>query len=314
MIRALAIIAVLVALAWEYQPVMSGAMVYEDARWQDACHTSSHWTALPRSLTRWTWCAQDGQSAFAFHAVNLILHLTVGVLLYGLLSALSSSFAAGLVTALWLVHPLNVESVGYLSGRAELIAAIGVLTALLTARANRWYLAGVCVAVGVLGKESAIVAFGLVPLVYGLPIAWRTVGVMALAMLAVTLGMGWIRELWALQSFSTIATWPVFQVAALVRLSALTVFPVGQTVDYDYAQWSTAWRVCCLGAAAGMLGLAWASRHVLPLVCLGIVWVAVASLPRLIIVTPGSVFNEHQFYLPMMGWAIVAAGLIEARS
>src|SRR5579862_9061405 len=62
---------------------------------------------------------------FAVHALNIALVYLLGLLL---LEEVPLAFA---VAALWALHPVLTESVTNIVGRADLLAAFGVLTGLL---------------------------------------------------------------------------------------------------------------------------------------------------------------------------------------
>jgi tetratricopeptide (TPR) repeat protein len=111
--------------------------------------------------------AAGGGSAWIFHATSLALF----ALLVRLLAALwrrVAGFPAAVAAAaalLFAVHPVTVESVAWASSQGDLLAAIGVVAALLLARRRPW----VCTAVvlmALLGKESAS------PLAGGLALLW----------------------------------------------------------------------------------------------------------------------------------------------
>ncbi len=54
---------------------------------------------------------------------------------------------------------------------------------------------------------------------------------------------------------------------------------------------------------------AWSMRHTDRLISGGMLWIILASIPRLLVLTPNSVMNEHQFFVPLMGFAFVVAGI-----
>src|SRR6202008_4012259 len=62
---------------------------------------------------------------FALHAINTTLVYSLGILIFE-----QSSLALALA-ALWGLHPVLTESVTNIVGRADLLAAFGVLTGLL---------------------------------------------------------------------------------------------------------------------------------------------------------------------------------------
>jgi hypothetical protein len=109
---------------------------------------------------------------FGYHAVNFLLHAVNIALVYALgfllFDALPPAF---FLAALWGVHPVLTESVTNLVGRADLLAAFGVLATLLachkavrtTGRARLLWIASVALAsaIGIFSKESAIVAIAV---------------------------------------------------------------------------------------------------------------------------------------------------------
>ncbi len=298
-------------IGWEYTPALRGGFVYEDARMTDACAMPGRWVLNTRPLTQGTWCAQLGQSPAAFHAVNLGLHLLVTALVGGLVWTLTTNPTAALFAAAFFgLNAVGVEAVAYLSGRSELIAAIGVLGACLAALRDWWIALSLCLLLGWWGKESAAVGLMLVPLCLWyqrwrlwawLPALGASVLVAGLLIWTAT----WRQDghLWA---------WAGLQTSALVRLIGLSVLPLGQTVDYDYARVPVALQLF----AAGMLmaGTIWAWRQRNRLLLCGVAWVLCAALPRLLVPTPRSVFPEHQFYLPLVGMALMLAGLLTQES
>ncbi len=117
---------------------------------------------------------------FGIHAVNIALVYALAVLL------LEETAPAILLAALWAVHPVLTESVTNLVGRADLLAAFGVLACLLAyVRAQRssgkaqaaWLAAAaVAAAVGVFSKENAVVAVAILVIYdfcFAASVPWR---------------------------------------------------------------------------------------------------------------------------------------------
>ena len=72
-----------------------------------------------------------GQGARGFHAVNIALHTANAVLLYALLKKATGDPLRSLIVALlFALHPLNVESVAWVSQRKSTLSALFCLTAL----------------------------------------------------------------------------------------------------------------------------------------------------------------------------------------
>lgn len=115
--------------------------------------------------------ALGGFSVWSYHAINLLVHAITGWVLFGVVRRTllqprlaprfgSQAFELALVTAaLWTVHPLQTESVTYISQRAEALLGLWFLLTLwcsIRAReqpAARWWI-GAAVAACVLGMTT----------------------------------------------------------------------------------------------------------------------------------------------------------------
>lgn len=64
----------------------------------------------------------NGLNPGAHHRTNVLLHLMAGLVLFGALRALlHSDISSGLIAALFLIHPLHVEPVAWLSARKDIL-------------------------------------------------------------------------------------------------------------------------------------------------------------------------------------------------
>ena len=110
----------------------------------------------------------NGDHSAAYHWINFSLHAFNIALVYLLAWLVMEKLAAAFeIAALWALHPLATESVTNLIGRADLLAAFGVLAGLLchvqAAAASGWrkfgWLGGLAAvtAIGVFSKESAAI-------------------------------------------------------------------------------------------------------------------------------------------------------------
>src|SRR5205823_6815130 len=89
------------------------------------------------ALDRRLW----GDRSFGYHLTNVVLHVVAVLLLYAFLrrtlddaGLARAELAAFTGAALFAVHPLQSEAVGYISGRSELLCAVWFLATLLIAR------------------------------------------------------------------------------------------------------------------------------------------------------------------------------------
>lgn len=262
--------------------------------------------------------ALGGVEPRGFHRTNLLLHLLVVLLVFALalerrLSAGGSALAAALVAA----HPLFLEGPAYVSARADLLAAIGVLVGLLAFR--RWAACGkrrfLALALGAwiagsLAKEIA----ALLPLLWLLEDLWvqRSEGLRARlrsfhAPLAGLLVLGGLARVWIYfgqergANLGDPALSVLTQVGATWRYLRLLVFPEGQTILHIYPQ-ATSWgdpglwvRVLAVGVlAAG----AWRLRKRAPSLAWGIAAYLLLLAPTTLIPLDEKL-AERRAYLPL---------------
>jgi len=108
-----------------------------------------------------------------YHWINVLLHLFNVLLVYALaLRLLQKFWPAIFIAALWAVHPILTESVSNIIGRADLLAAMAVLSGLLmylkSTASTGWrrgaWLFGLlaATAIGAYSKESAVAILGVV--------------------------------------------------------------------------------------------------------------------------------------------------------
>ncbi len=270
-----------------------------------------------------------------YHAVNFTLHALNASLLYLLaLAIFGRRVATALIVALlWAVHPVLTESVTNVVGRADLLAAFGMLAALLCYRRGWYAAAAAACAVGMFSKESAVV-IPLVALVYDLCFPGARSGrkrIAGYAALATPCLLYFVVRppLYPLRiAFTDNPLVGAGFVTA--RLTALKVmgkyiwllfFPARLSSDYSYnaiplATWSD-WRlIASLGAIAAIGALAvygWRrDRRWLFFIALAAIGLApVANIAKLI----GTIMAERFLYIPAMGFAgcVVLAGLALGR-
>ncbi len=320
---------------WAYWPIHYAGFVYEDLAWW---RSSAPVLALrPRMLMSWSWWLQGihTQAPIWFHLVNLGLHLVNGVLLWWLLRRLgASAMAAWLATGLFLLHRSIVEPAMYLSARPELIAGGGVLIACMLMAGRWWCWSAVLGVIGALvyglgGKETALVGFGLLPLVTvasgswrQAPRAWRWAVGVAWAIACSSVAVWTVQHrIWTIGLDGDIRSvnlnlwsWWMRQSAAIQRAVSLAIWPFSnqQTIDFDYDRLSHAecyWAAGLL-VAFGLMILMLGWRHRLAL-C-GLAWFVLTLIPRLLIPTPRGYLNDHQMYLPLVGLAMIAASCWDA--
>jgi hypothetical protein len=105
---------------------------------------------------------EAGQQPAGYHALNFLLHLANVCLVFALARRLlDRAWPAFFAAALWAVHPVGTDSVANIAGRADLLAAGGLLAGLLVydewIRRPRWPLCAALAALAawaVFAKET----------------------------------------------------------------------------------------------------------------------------------------------------------------
>jgi hypothetical protein len=275
---------------------------------------------------------------FGYHALNWLIH-TINVWLVFTLSVRIGrrTWPAVFVAALWAVHPLDTEAVTNIVGRADLLAAFGVLAALNfhveagDAPDRRWaltFLTFIAMAIAVFSKESAVAGVAVIVL-YDL--LWRVKSTRLS-----TLARGWIvialPALLYLYQRSTVlgnaaaeipyvdnplvaaGFWSgrLTALSVMGRYLALVVWPAHLSADYSFSQ-------IPLASGNGSEWLAWIAIVALAIVALAglrasrTVGFCLASalimfLPAAnLLFTTGTIMAERLMYLPSA--FLLAAGV-----
>jgi tetratricopeptide (TPR) repeat protein len=308
----------------------------------------------------------DGMQTRGFRAVNIAIHLLNALLVFHLLTRLlrhsakrgaltvfSVNFIALAAALLFLVHPLQIESVTYIVQR---FTSLGTLFYLLTVlsylKANEqeerptaphWRgLSLACFVVGLFSKEFLFTApfvlllldslvLGtpfkkifrrLLPYFFCLPIIpvlilltsqAQNSGSLAAA-INITNGAGYAPYHYALSQLSVVLTY-----------LRLLLFPKGLNLDWDYPLSTAFWDGPALLSALTILailgGVGWwyhhSSREVRPaLLFLGVLWFFLTLGIDSSIVPLPDLLTEHRSYLPSIGllWALACgADLLRER-
>lgn len=287
------------------------------------------------------WQAWGG-SPLGFHAVNVVAHVVVCLLVLALLTTLVPLVPALAGSILFAVHPVHAEAVANVVGRGEMYAAIPYLSACLVFlhprlhaeehRPLRLGLISLLYLVGLGAKEGAVTLPGALLVLEvcrrsALPLRRRIMGDLPLlaSLTAVLAGYLMLRmsvlgtmtgeaAAPALIGLSTaeriltaVSVWPQY--------ARLLFFPLSLSADYSPAVLLIARGVgadvilgaLTLLASAGLGWMAW--RRGAPLVAGGIAWFAVTILPvSNLFFSAGLLLGERTLYLPSVGLSMAVAG------
>jgi hypothetical protein len=141
-------------------------------------------------------------------------------------------------------HPVHVEAVASLVGRAELLAAVGVLGAVLAARRRQWVVAVLCAALAMFSKEHGVIAGVVILLDKWLHDSaeppypagfWIALASVTIGFLAAWFAIGWVGENDAAAVFYGRGTWGRLAIAlpAVLRAAILLIWPASLSVDYN---------------------------------------------------------------------------------
>jgi len=284
-----------------------------------------------------------GGRPFGFHLVNVLLHAGVTALVFRLLGGIGAGLIGAVVgAAIFAVHPVHVEAVANVVGRAELLAAGGFLAACLVhLRGSRGWGAAACVGglylLSMGSKEIGITLPAVLLLLHfaraGSAAAalesarghWRS-GVALVAALVVyfalraanigaAIGDSPAPWFWgeppATRVWTAIRIWPEYVRLLLFPLELLPDY--GPSVILPEPAWSR--PLVLLGFLTGGVALAvgllcWRRAR---LVSIGLLWFAITVFPVSGLAFPtGILLAERTLYLPSIGLALALAGGIDA--
>lgn len=271
------------------------------------------------------WQADPGPAGF--HAVNLLLHLVNVALVWRLTDHLPAPAgqvgglrARILATLLFALHPIQTESVTYVSGRSMTLMATFGLAGLLAwleaparTRPRLWYgLAGLLLAAAILTKEVAVV----------LPLTLLLLCPHGRARLAPLLLAGlFLAILFGLFGYQRLLTEPMPRgLAANLLSEANAVYyllgqlfrPHALNIDPELpelAGWSLLSIVQVAGLAAAAAA-AWLGRQRWPWLTFAVAWFIILLLPTHSLIPRLDLASERHLYLAVLGpfW-LAAVGL-----
>jgi len=278
---------------------------------------------------------QLGGAAWWFHAVNIAWHAGASVAVAWLARQWSGERAALAAGLLFAVHPVHVEAVANIVGRAELMAALFAIVSVYAALArDRLWWSAVALAAGLLSKENAVVAPALIAWGWMMEMAPRPSRRRMAAYLAawVALGAVYIVVRWNVLGHELVGrAAPVFfgaspvavrltAVAALADVARLLVFPLTLRIDYSPAERTLvttpldprfALGLLCVAAWGALLWLAW--RRGRRVEAFGLGWIGIALFPVSNLVVPvGVLLAERALYLPSVGLVLAAGAWLKA--
>lgn len=285
-------------------------------------------------LSYWLNSRISGSDPFGYHVLNVLLHfcngIWIGLCLWKLLEMAGEKRArllAACGAAVFWFHPVQTESVAYISSRTEVLSLfffLGAYACFLWRRkeAATWGTAAavlVLAGLGALSKEHAITLPALLLLTDlcfspgGIRRNWRLYAPLAIggAAAAVFLGRLLLRADTAGFGMRGISWSDYFftQCRALWTYARLFVLPVGLNADPDFP---ISRSVMDHGAIFGLLallgaaGAAWYFRKQAPLAAFGLAAALLLFAPTSSFIPIRDPLAERRLYLPFLGLLLIA--------
>jgi len=348
-----------------YQNSFGGAFFFDDhTAIRDNPHIGELWPPgawQPRGASAVAWrpiagfslavnYALGGRRVQGYHVFNLAIHVLAGLVLFGVVRRTltgerlrerygrQASWLAMAIALIWLVHPLQTESVTYVIQRTELLMGLFfLLTLYCVIRAHSsphrmsWSLGAVLACALGMGSKEVMVVAPLVVLAYDRVFLSKSFSELFRVRGAVYAGLAatWIFVLYRMISEGGIRSGsagfghgPVgpldyawTQTGVIVHYLRLCFWPYPLVVDYD--DWPVAKGIGDVAASAGivlaLLGVTvWAMRRRPTLGVLG-VWFFLILAPTssfLVIIT--EVAAERRMYLPLAGIVVLVVMSVHA--
>lgn len=279
--------------------------------------------------------AVTGGSLAGYHAGNLLIHVAAALVLFGVVRRtlafarrtpgspdLPADLIAAGTAALWLLHPLQTQSVTYLSQRTESLMGLFYLATLYgflrdaAGAGLKWrFLAVVAAALGMGTKEGMVT----VPVAVLLIDRWFVAGSFAAAWRArrglyLALAATWLLLPWLMTGLSGrsvgfgvgLSAWDyaLKECGAVTRYLLLAFRPTGLVFDYGAEVGGPG--IFEVGVVAGLVAAAAIGTLRRSFLGFGVVWFLLTLAPTSSVVPiPLQPIAENRVYVPLAGLVVV---------
>jgi len=261
-----------------------------------------------------------GPNPAGYHLTNLLIHIGSALVIYAFLIRLGMTPGPACLTALlWAVHPLQVESVAWISERKNVLsglfffAAFHVYLGFSEHRRTGTYLAVLLLyAMAVLSKMNTMV-LPAICLVYEVTFRFRLRAsdvVASLPLFGIAVTVAWYNlagnpihgDSW--HGASVIVTWLSSSVVFFRYLGKL-LLPMDLQPWYDVTLRGSLWDPWVALSVVGLLGIAVATIWLVYTRREGgfwVLWFVITLLPMLNVIIPfRSLMQDRYMYVPMVG-------------
>jgi tetratricopeptide (TPR) repeat protein len=272
----------------------------------------------------------NGLDPRVFHGLSIAFHIANALVLFGLMILLSrSATTAGIVSAVFLLHPIQAESVAWVGAFSNPLAGFFVLMSLVlflgsreTGRAYGASLA--CFVLALLAKESSIALPLLVALLVLFQresvepkpaLCWKPLAPYFVIALAYGLLNAFMRGQAGQTGYLAGGFWP--QMLTMTKGFAyyvkMALLPHPLRIDYlfPFKTALDAEVLLCAGLLAGLLYSGWRFWKKRSLAGLGILFFFASLAPVSNIVPINTLINERYLYLAIIGYGMVVSVVAE---
>jgi tetratricopeptide (TPR) repeat protein len=341
-----------------YAPALNGPYVFDDFdlpyHLPEVSSGLQFWISAARPLLLLSYGVnyQFSREPFGFHVTNVAFHLISSFLVFFIMrklldqaepglsasppeSASVANLLAAFGAAVFLLHPIQTESVAYIAGRSECLSVLFFFAAFTVFLYRRQAEASWRIAIAVMAlfgaalgtKEHTLVLPGLLLLTdyywnpgfssRGIRRNWRIYAPLAVGSLAGVGFVAWVLAHSRTAGFgATDIHWYQYfltECRAFFVYLRLLAFPAGQNLDWDFPvtrKLSDYGAFLALAAILLLAGAAIYFRRRYPLASYGFLVYLLLLLPTSSFVPIKDPVAERRLYLPMMGMLLVMAAVL----
>jgi protein O-mannosyl-transferase len=290
--------------------------------------------------------AWTGLDVWSYHLVNLAIHLSAGLVLFGVIrrtlrqpalsrfSEADTDYMAGAAAALWLLHPIQTIAVTYIAQRTESLASLLYLLTLYSfirgstsSNSVRWYLAMIAACTGAIATKETAATAPIVILLYdrtflagSFRAAWRQRRGWYIG-----LASTWLLLAWLMQGLTArgaglgtgVSPWSYALISCrtLLHYLRLAVWPYPLIFDYGPSlHVAPVTAVAAAGGVAAYVGVTLFALRRSPALGFALAWFLLLLLPTTSFVPVAyQPIAENRMYLPLAGLLAYAVALAVAR-
>jgi protein O-mannosyl-transferase len=339
-------------ILWLYSPALNGHFIFDDLS-LPFCKPIRHaplstWISSagvrPVLITSyWLNYRISGNEPFSYHFVNLVIHFVNTALVFLVLLRIlqragwmgrNAQVASAIGAFFFAIHPLQTESVSYVAGRSESLAALFLLLAYVVFLYRRkdaiswWeaFLVLIFFAAAVKTKENAVALAPILVLtdlfwpeafsLRGLRRNWRLYGLMIPGAIFAAIAVFRMLASAGTAGFS-VATFKWYQYAftearAIFTYIRMAIWPSDLSLDHDF---DSSYTILGHGAIfwiillAALVAISIVLRRRFPLGCFGLLMFLIWLAPTSSVVPLDDALVERRMYLPLMGLILIGCEL-----